>query len=146
MRKEKKEKKELINGKFQKLVRESVGVTFKRYILPWFGSYFASFGHGAFHGQHRMKAIKKKLVQILCIAEWNWLTHSTNCLNKYTFCFACIIKTSQKTLRKKRKSEVFKFVLSSVQLIWFVPKIERLEYSPRSPSKMSRLLLVSVCK
>lgn len=69
MRKEKKEKKELINGKFQKLVRESVGVTFKRYILPWFGSYFASFGYGAFHGQHRMKAIKKKLVQILCIAE-----------------------------------------------------------------------------
>lgn len=59
MRKEKKEKKELINGKFQKLVRESVGVSFKRYILPWFGSYVASFGHGAF--QHRMKVNQKKV-------------------------------------------------------------------------------------
>lgn len=48
MRKEKKEKKELINGKFQKLVRESVGVSFKRYILPWFGSYVASLCPGAF--------------------------------------------------------------------------------------------------
>ena len=61
------------------------------------------------------KSIKKKLVQILCIAEWNWLTHSTNCLNKDTFYFACITKTSQKTLWKKIKSEVFKFVLSNVQ-------------------------------
>lgn len=61
MRKEKKEKKELINGKFQKLVRESVGVSFKRYILPWFGSYVASFGHGAFHVQHRMKVYQKKV-------------------------------------------------------------------------------------